>query len=92
MINAVVRSTVISVMMYISFPRQLSLDNDYHGIQVILIHIFLLTHIKIHIILKNKLLIIIKAKYYVIEPHYMEGSTPDGPVANMPLFIVLISR
>jgi hypothetical protein len=23
---------------------------------------------------------IIKAKYYVIEPYYMEGSTPDGPV------------
>ena len=22
----------------------------------------------------------------------MEGSTPDGPVANMPLFILLISR
>ena len=25
-------------------------------------------------------MIIIKAKYYVIEPYYMEGSTPDGPV------------
>jgi len=22
----------------------------------------------------------IKAKYYVIEPYYMEDSTPDGPV------------
>ena len=76
MINAVVRSTVMSVIMYISFPRQFSLDHDYHGIQVVLIHIFLLTHIKIHIILKNKLLII-KAKYNVIEPHYMEGTTPD---------------
>src|SRR5215211_9064626 len=76
MINAVVRSTVMSVMMYISFPRQLSLDNDYHGIQLVLIHIFLLTHIKIHIILKNKFLII-KAKYDVIEPYYMEGTTPD---------------
>ena len=21
-----------------------------------------------------------KAKYYVVEPYYMEGSTPDGPV------------
>ena len=31
----------------------------------------------------------IKAIYYVIEPHYMEGTTPDGPVANMPLFISL---
>ena len=62
MINAVVRSTVMSVIMYISFPRQFSLDHDYHGIQVVLIHIFLLTHIKIHIILKNKFLII-KAKY-----------------------------
>ncbi len=31
--------------------------------------------------------LIIKAKYDVIEPHYMEGTTPDGPVANMPLFI-----
>jgi hypothetical protein len=79
MINAVVRSTVMSVMMYISFPRQLSLDNDYHGIQLVLIHIFLLTHIKIHIILKNRFLII-KAKYDVIEPYYMEGTTPDGPV------------
>jgi hypothetical protein len=67
MINAVVRSTVMSVMMYISFPRQLSLDNDYHGIQVVLIHIFLLTHIKIHIILKNKFLMIIKAKYSTIK-------------------------
>ena len=28
---------------------------------------------------KDKFLII-KAKYYVIEPHYMEGTTPDGPV------------
>jgi hypothetical protein len=25
-------------------------------------------------------LIILKAKYYVVEPYYMEGSTPDGPV------------
>jgi len=77
MINAVVRSTVMSVMMYISFPRQLSLDNDYHGIQLVLIHIFLLTHIKIHIILKNKFLII-KAKYDVIEPYYMKGTTPEA--------------
>ena len=23
----------------------------------------------------------IKTKYNVIEPHYMEGTTPDGPVA-----------
>ncbi|MGZ5551818.1 MAG: hypothetical protein ACXWE7_13640 [Nitrososphaeraceae archaeon] len=29
--------------------------------------------------LKNKFLII-KAKYDVIEPHYIEGTTPDGPV------------
>ena len=28
---------------------------------------------------KNKFLTI-KAKYYVIEPYYMAGSTPDGPV------------
>jgi hypothetical protein len=55
----------MSVMMYISFPRQFSLDHDYHGIQVVLIHIFLLTHIKIHIILKNKFLII-KAKYMIL--------------------------
>jgi hypothetical protein len=33
----------------------------------------------IKINLKNKFLII-KAKYYVIEPYYMEGTTPDGPV------------
>jgi len=54
----------MSVTMYISFPRQLSLDNDYHGIQVVLIYIFLLTHIKIHIILKNKFLMI-KSKYKI---------------------------
>jgi hypothetical protein len=32
---------------------------------------------------------IIKAKYYVIEPYYMEGSTPDGPVvfSGSPKFI-----
>jgi hypothetical protein len=54
MINAVVRSTVMSVMMYISFPRQLSLDNDYHGIQLVLIHIFL------------KKVPIIKAKYKIL--------------------------
>jgi hypothetical protein len=85
MINAVVRSTVMSVMMYISFPRQLSLDNDYHGIQLVLIHIFLLTHIKIHIILKNKFLII-KAKYAIVisilDSYFRTaiGITPDGPV------------
>jgi hypothetical protein len=27
-----------------------------------------------------KLFLTIKAKYDVIEPHYMEGTTPDGPV------------
>ena len=34
------------------------------------------------IIIKNNLnnFLIIKAKYYVIEPYYMEGTTPDGPV------------
>ena len=81
----------LSVIMYISFPRQFSLDYDYYDIRVVLIHIFLLTYIKIHIILKNKFLII-NAKYYVIEPHYMEGTTPDGPVANMPLFISVICK
>ena len=34
------------------------------------------------IIIKNnlKLFLIIKAKYYVIEPYYEEGSTPDVTV------------
>jgi hypothetical protein len=35
--------------------------------------------IRLFFIYLDKLLII-KAKYYVIEPYYMEGTTPDGPV------------
>jgi hypothetical protein len=31
---------------------------------------------------KNKFLVI-KAKYYVIEPHYMEGTTPDELSKNV---------
>ena len=76
----------LSVIMYISFPRQFSLDHDYHDIRVVLIHIFLLTYIKIHIILKNKFLII-KAKYMIANIFTLDSSfrtaigiTPDGPV------------
>ena len=31
-------------------------------------------------ILKYIKFLTIKAKYHVVEPHYMEGTTPDGPV------------
>lgn len=31
-----------------------------------------------------------KTKYNGIEPYYMEDSTPDGAVANMPLFRPLL--
>ena len=32
---------------------------------------------------KNNKFLIIKAKYYVTEPYYMEGTTPDNLIASV---------